>query len=175
MTVSSAIEMKIRGRAGCSAPADAAGKLLGVRSAGEKESKRFSVLVHWAYGTGWGAACGVLAALGLPAPAATAAHLALVWGTGQVMLPALRVAPPATRWGEGTGRRRLAPPGLRGRHRHRVRTARPRQLKTPGHGCRLVGICPLPGCRGSGSPSILTPFQNATWPLILRASGLGCG
>lgn len=53
--------------------------------------------VHWAYG--WGATRGVLAALGLPAPAATAAHLALVWGTEKVMVPALEVAPPATRWG----------------------------------------------------------------------------
>jgi len=33
------------------------------------------------------------------APAATAAHLALVWGTEQVMLPALRVAPPAPQRG----------------------------------------------------------------------------
>jgi hypothetical protein len=52
MTVSSTIEMKIRGRAGSSAPADAAGKLLGVRPAAKKESKRFGALVHWAYGTG---------------------------------------------------------------------------------------------------------------------------
>lgn len=99
MTVSSTIEMKVRGRPGSSAPADAAGKLLGVRPAGEQENKRFSTFVHWAYGTGWGAARGVLAALGLPAPAASAAHLALVWGTEQVMLPALQVAPPATQWG----------------------------------------------------------------------------
>jgi hypothetical protein len=99
MTVSSTMEMKIRGRTGSSAPADAAGKLPGVRPAGEKESKRLSTLVHWAYGTGWGAARGILAALGMPAPTATAAHLALVWGTEQVMLPALQVAPPATRWG----------------------------------------------------------------------------
>jgi hypothetical protein len=99
MTVSSTIEMRIRGRAGSSAPADAAGKLLGIRPAGEKESKRFGTIVHWAYGTGWGAARGILAALGMPAPAATAAHVALVWGTEQVMLPALEVAPPATQWG----------------------------------------------------------------------------
>jgi hypothetical protein len=30
---------------------------------------------------------------------ATAVHLAVVWGTEQVMLPALGVAPPATQWG----------------------------------------------------------------------------
>jgi hypothetical protein len=99
MAVSSTIEMKIRGRAGSSAPADAAGKLLGVRPAGKKESKRFGALARWAYGTGWGAARGALAALGMPVPAATAAHLALVRGTGQVMLPALQAAPPAPQWG----------------------------------------------------------------------------
>ena len=32
-------------------------------------------------------------------PGQIAAHLALVWGTEQVMLPALGVSPPATRWG----------------------------------------------------------------------------
>ena len=53
--------------------------------------------MHWTYGTGWGAARGILAALGLPAPAATAAHLALVWGSELVMLSALEMAPPATR------------------------------------------------------------------------------
>lgn len=55
--------------------------------------------MHWAYGPGWGATRGILPALGMPAPAVTAAHLALVRGTGQVMLPALQVTPPATRWG----------------------------------------------------------------------------
>lgn len=99
MTASSTIDMKIRGRPGSPAPAQAAAKVLGVKPEGEKENKRFSTLVHWAYGTGWGAARGVLAVLGLPAPAATAAHLALVWGTEQVMLPALGVSPPATQWG----------------------------------------------------------------------------
>ena len=99
MTVSSTIEMKVRGRADSSAPADATGKLLGVRPVCEKEGQRFGTFVHWAYGTGWGAARGVLAALGMPVLVATAAHLALVRGTEQVMLPALRVALPATQWG----------------------------------------------------------------------------
>jgi hypothetical protein len=99
MTLSSTIEMKIRGRAGSSAPAQAAGKVLGVKPEGERENKRFATLVHWGYGTGWGAARGILSVLGLPAPAATAAHAALVWGTEQVTLPALGVAPPASQWG----------------------------------------------------------------------------
>src|SRR5579875_3778900 len=80
MTASSTIEMKLRGRSGSSTPVQAAKKVLGVQPEGEKEQKRFGTLVHWGYGTGWGAARGVLAALGLPAPAATAAHLVTVWG-----------------------------------------------------------------------------------------------
>lgn len=99
MTASSTIEMKLRGRSGSSAPAQAAAKVLGVRPEGEKENKRFGTLVHWGYGTGWGAVRGILACAGLPAPAATAAHLAAVWGAEQVTLPALGVAPPATEWG----------------------------------------------------------------------------
>lgn len=99
MTISSTAEMKLRGRSGSSAPAQAASKVLGVEPEGEREKKRFGTLVHWGYGTGWGAVRGVLGALGLPAPAATAAHLATVWGTEQVMLPALGISPPATQWG----------------------------------------------------------------------------
>jgi hypothetical protein len=97
MTLSSTIEAKIRKRPGSSAPAQAAAKVLGVQPRGEKGSKRFGTLVHWAYGTGWGAPRGVLALLGLPAAGATAAHLALLWGTEQVTLPALKVSPPMTK------------------------------------------------------------------------------
>lgn len=99
MTVSSTIEMKLRGRSASSAPAQAAAMVLGVQPVGEKESKRFGTLVRWAYGTGWGATRGILSCLGLPAPAATAAHFAVVWGSEQIMLPALGVTPPATQWG----------------------------------------------------------------------------
>src|SRR5579875_1125614 len=99
MTVSSTVEMKLRGRPGSQTPAKAAGKVLGVEPAGEKGQQRFAAVAHWGYGTGWGAARGVLASLGLPAAAATAAHLVAIWGTEQVMLPAMGVSPPATQWG----------------------------------------------------------------------------
>lgn len=46
MTVSSTLEMEIRGRQGSSAPAEAAGKVLGVEPTGEAEQARFSNLVH---------------------------------------------------------------------------------------------------------------------------------
>lgn len=99
MTASSTIELKLRGREGSSAPVEAAGKVLGVEPTDEDAKKRFSNLVHFGYGTGWGAARGVIGFAGLRGPAAAVAHLAAVWGTELVMLPALDVAPPVTKWG----------------------------------------------------------------------------
>jgi hypothetical protein len=99
MTVSSTLEAKLRGRAASSTPARAAEKVLGVKPVDEAAEARFSNLVHWSYGTAWGGVRGLIAAAGLSGPAATAAHLAAVWGSEQVMLPALDVAPPLTQWG----------------------------------------------------------------------------
>ncbi len=99
MTASSMIEMKIQDRAGSSVPADAAAKVLGVRPVDEDAEARFANIVHWGYGVGWGSVRGILGAAGLSGPAATAAHFATVWGSEQVMLPALGVAPPITEWG----------------------------------------------------------------------------
>ena len=99
MTVSSTIEQKLRGRPASTAPADAAAKVLGIESFPSDGAKNaFSNAVHWSYGTGWGA---VRALLGqkLSPGAATATHLAALWGSEQVMLPALEVAPPVTMWG----------------------------------------------------------------------------
>lgn len=99
MTLSSSIEAKIRGREGSSAPADAAAKVLGVKPQSSEDEARFSNVVHWAYGTGWGSVRGLLAGLGLSAVPATAGHFASVWGSGLVMLPKLEVAPPLKEWG----------------------------------------------------------------------------
>lgn len=99
MTLSSTLEAKARGRESSTAPADAAAKVLGVKPVGDREEARFSNLVHWGYGTGWGAPRGVLAAVGLSGPQATASHFAALWGSETVMLPALGVAPPITAWG----------------------------------------------------------------------------
>lgn len=99
MTISSTAEARLRGRGDSSSPADAAGKVLGVRPSGEAGERRFNTLVHWGYGTSWGAVRGLLGAAGLRGPLAAAAHLALVWGGEQVALPATGTAPPAWRWG----------------------------------------------------------------------------
>lgn len=100
MTASSSLEATLRGRAGSTAPADAAERVLGIDSFdSDADEQQLSQLVHWGYGTAWGAARGLLRALGLGPRTATAGHAALVYGSEQVMLPALGVAPPAAQWG----------------------------------------------------------------------------
>ncbi len=99
MTASSTLEMKLRGREGSSAPADAAGKVLGVQPRDAAGTARFASVVHWAYGTSWGAARGLIEVAGLRGPTATAAHFAAIWPSAMVMLPSLGVAPPPWRWG----------------------------------------------------------------------------
>ena len=74
MTLSSTIEMNVRGRPASSTPARAAAKVLGVEPVNEDSEGRFSNLVHWGYGTAWGGARGLLAAAGLSGPAATASR-----------------------------------------------------------------------------------------------------
>ena len=61
MTVSSTLEAKLRGRPFSTAPAEAAAKVLGIKEfRSEAARSRFSNLVHWGYGTGWGAVRGLM-------------------------------------------------------------------------------------------------------------------
>lgn len=99
MTVSSTAEAKLRGRGSSSTPADAASKVLGVSPIDDRGERRFNHLVHWGYGTAWGAVRGLISGLGVVGPPAVLAHLAAVWGAEQVVLPATGAAPPATEWG----------------------------------------------------------------------------
>ena len=100
MTASSTVEAKLRRRPSSTAPADAAAKVLGIKEfTDESAHSRFSNLVHWGYGTGWGLPRALLGMNGRGAARATAVHLAALWGSEQVMLPALSVAPPITSWG----------------------------------------------------------------------------
>jgi hypothetical protein len=99
MTVSSTLEARLRGRAPSTAPARATAKVLGIASFEDAIAQaRFNDLSHWGYGTGWGVVHGLLDAAGVPPGKATAAHGAAVWGSAQVTLPALDVAPPAIFW-----------------------------------------------------------------------------
>jgi hypothetical protein len=101
MTISSTLEAKLRGRRPSTAPARATAKALGVASFEDAVAQaRFNDLSHWGYGTGWGIVRGLLDAAGLPSRRATAAHGAAVWGSAQVMLPAMDIAPPSIFWGK---------------------------------------------------------------------------
>lgn len=99
MTLSSTIEMKLRGRDPSDTPAKAAGKVLGVQPRDPEGSARFGNAVHWSYGTLWGAVGGLLRGFGLREPLATGTHFASVWGAELVVLPLLGVSPPVTEWG----------------------------------------------------------------------------
>jgi hypothetical protein len=99
MTVSSTLEARLRHRAASSAPARATAKVLGIKEFEDDiAAARFNDLSHWGYGTGWGVVRGLLAATGMSPKAATAAHGAAIWGSAQVTLPALEVAPPVVFW-----------------------------------------------------------------------------
>jgi hypothetical protein len=99
MTISSTLEARLRGRTPSTAPARATAKVLGIASFEDSVAQaRFNDLSHWGYGTGWGVIRGLLDAAGLPPRKATAAHGAAVWGSAQVTLPTLDIAPPAIFW-----------------------------------------------------------------------------
>ena len=100
MTVSSTTEQRLRKRAASSAPARAAEKALGIAKFQDRTAEqRFSNLVHWGYGTGWGVVRGMLRTIGVPPGPATIGHFAAIWGSSLVSLPVLDVAPPITMWG----------------------------------------------------------------------------
>jgi hypothetical protein len=101
MTVSSTLEARLRGRAPSSAPARATAKVLGIAEFEDDLAKaRFNDLAHWGYGTGWGVLRGLLGATGLRPRTATALHGGAIWGSAQITLPALEIAPPSIFWGK---------------------------------------------------------------------------
>lgn len=96
MTLSSTVEMKLRGRSGSKAPAQAICKTLGLETTSEAAQARLNNMVHWGYGTVWGAVRGLIAAGGVTGVQATLMFFGLVWAAEQVMLPKVGVAPPVT-------------------------------------------------------------------------------
>ena len=69
------------------------------RFAAGVSSGSFDVFDEVVYGTGWGGVRGLLASAGLSGATATVAHLGLVWGSEQVVLPALNVSAPVFKYG----------------------------------------------------------------------------
>jgi len=98
MTVSSTAEMKLRGRPPSSAPAEVAGKALGVKPR-KRAGGRFAAIAHVTSGTALGTTRGLLDAAGVEGPAAPAAFLAIAFLPELVAVPAAGAAPPPWRWG----------------------------------------------------------------------------
>lgn len=73
--------------------------MLGVAPVDEQGERRFNSLVHWGYGSAWGAVRGLLGAAGVSGVPAAVAHLAAVWGGEQVVLPATGAGTHAAEWG----------------------------------------------------------------------------
>jgi uncharacterized membrane protein YagU involved in acid resistance len=103
MTLSSTVEMDARGRDPSTAPGRAANKLLGLVGVPELKGPPLHVLsdvTHWVYGTVWGLAFWLLVDVaGLSLTAVGPLFFLIVWGTAQVQLPLLGIAPPSWRWG----------------------------------------------------------------------------
>jgi hypothetical protein len=97
MTVASTAEMKLRGRPPSTAPADVAGRLLGVESR-ERAGARFATSAHLAAGVSLGAVRGLLDLLGVRGPPAAAAFFWISWTPDLVVVPAVGAAEPPWRW-----------------------------------------------------------------------------
>ncbi|MDT0641502.1 hypothetical protein RM553_01535 [Zunongwangia sp. F363] len=125
ITISQMIEMQITKRNMSNAPVIVGGKTLGVeprkKAVEEKEKansqedkasekvqqqvaqnkEKFSQIMHFGYGTGWGVFRGALDVAGLRGPIASAAHFGAIWGTAQVMLPTVAGSKPINKWPAG--------------------------------------------------------------------------
>jgi hypothetical protein len=96
ITLSQMIEMKIIKRKPSEAPVKVAQEVTDVKPTNADAKEKVSQEIHWAYGTAWGVARGLISLTGLRGLPAAAVHFATVWGTAMVMLPKFKAAPPVT-------------------------------------------------------------------------------
>lgn len=96
ITLSQVIEMRITGRESSDAPVKAADQVLGVKPKNKEHKELLSQEMHWAYGTAWGIARGLISLTGLKGVPASLLHFGAIWGTSMLMLPAIKAAPPVT-------------------------------------------------------------------------------
>lgn len=94
ITLSQIIEMKITKRKPSDAPVKVVEETVDIKPVSEEEKEKVSNEIHWAYGTSWGVARGLIALTGLRGLPAAAVHFAAVWGTALVMLPKYTEAKP---------------------------------------------------------------------------------
>lgn len=98
ITLSQYIENKINHKEANFAPADAAGKALGIEASERENRKKLSREVHWTYGTLWGVARGLLSLAHIKKSPATILHLGAIYYTALTIQPDFEVRPPVTDW-----------------------------------------------------------------------------
>lgn len=96
ITVSQMIEMKLTKREPSEAPVKVAQQVTDVKPVNKEAKEKVSQEIHWAYGTAWGVARGIVGLTGLKGLPAAAIHFAAIWGTSMIMLPKFKAAPPVT-------------------------------------------------------------------------------
>lgn len=96
ITLSQMIEMKITKREPSEAPVKVAGEITGIKPENEAQKEKVSQEIHWAYGTTFGIARGLIGLAGLKGLPAAAVHFAAVWGTSMIILPKFNAGPPVT-------------------------------------------------------------------------------
>lgn len=94
ITISQMIEMKLTKREPSKAPVKVAKETVGVKPATQEEKEKLSQELHWAYGTSWGMARGLISLTGLKGWPATFVHFAAIWSSSMIMLPMFDAAPP---------------------------------------------------------------------------------
>lgn len=100
MMTAVAMQRRPRGPEATDVPARAMARVLGVEEYRDRRSvRRTNQLVHWGYGTALGAVRGLLGRSQLGRNLADVAFHGIVWGSEQVLLPALDLAPPVPCWG----------------------------------------------------------------------------
>jgi hypothetical protein len=96
ITLSQLIEMKITKREPSEAPVKVASQTTGIQPASPEQKEKVSQEIHWAYGTVWGIARGLIGLTGLKGIPTTIVHYGAVWSTAMIMLPKFDAAPPVT-------------------------------------------------------------------------------
>ena len=99
MTLSERLEMAVTGREASQVPGEVGAHLLpGKNPDAPSDVERLNSPVHWAHGISMGPVRGLLDAVGMRGPIATAAHFALFWGGDAVLYRGLGVADVPWHW-----------------------------------------------------------------------------
>lgn len=96
ITISQMIEMSITKRKPSEAPVKVVQQVANVKPLNKEMKDQVSQEIHWAYGTSWGIARGLISLTGLSGWPASLVHFAAIWGSSMILLPAYKAGPKVT-------------------------------------------------------------------------------